>query len=507
MKTKVFGIGIVFLLAAMVCTTCTKDEVLLPPDGESSALKNTLVLPPEVETAIVSGINWLLTTQNPDGNFGGYSDGVARTALAVTKLCDRSVELGHMPLVGPYATEIQDGLNYIFRYATANPDGGIWLGNYCTDSGYRTGIAMMAVAEARCPDCVVAVPGSLVDGMSYQEVLQETVNFFVTAQNADGAWRYYDHSQPSDNSNTGFAVLGLMAAEGSGIEIPQALKDNLSIFIDFIQNDATGGSGYTHPNDWVNIMKTGNLLFEMAFVGDAPDAPRVLAALEYIGAHWNDAGGPSYYATGWLDNYLAMYCLMKGFVAMDVDIIDVGGSDVDWYEDFVEEILGASPWPLPYSPWLDPYLSSMFGLLTLEKITPVPYLLVDFDVKPESCPNPLNRNTTGVIPMAILGTEQFDVTTIDPTSLNIEGVSPRSWALEDVATPYIGGLGNPPTEMDCTTEGPDGYMDLVMHFYTADIAGLFETNVKGDLIIIHIDGQLVDDGLDIKGEDIMIIKK
>jgi len=38
MKTKGFSVGIVFL-ALMVCTTCTKDEVLLTPDGESSALK------------------------------------------------------------------------------------------------------------------------------------------------------------------------------------------------------------------------------------------------------------------------------------------------------------------------------------------------------------------------------------------------------------------------------------------------------------------------------------
>ena len=38
MKTNGFSIGIIFLVL-MVCTTCTKDEVLLTPDGESSALK------------------------------------------------------------------------------------------------------------------------------------------------------------------------------------------------------------------------------------------------------------------------------------------------------------------------------------------------------------------------------------------------------------------------------------------------------------------------------------
>jgi hypothetical protein len=42
MKNKGFSIGIVFLVL-LVCTTCTKDEVLLTPEGEPSALKGALV--------------------------------------------------------------------------------------------------------------------------------------------------------------------------------------------------------------------------------------------------------------------------------------------------------------------------------------------------------------------------------------------------------------------------------------------------------------------------------
>jgi hypothetical protein len=369
----------------------------------------------------------------------------------------------------------------------------------------------MAIAAARCPTCQVAVPGSLVDGFTFEQVLQATVNFFVAAQNPDGAWRYHDHSQPSDNSNTGFAVLGLIAAEKTGIVIPQSLKDNLSVYIDFIQADGGppngGGSGYTHPNEWVNTMKTGNLLFEMAFVGDAQNAPRVLHALEYLGNHWNDNNSDP----GWRqNNYLAMYCLMKGFLSMRIESIMVGGSPVDWYDEFVAEILGASHWPLPWGNWTDPYLSSVFSLLTIEKFAPIPpppYQTVDIDVKPESCPNPLNRTSMGVIPIAILGTEEFDVTTIDPPTVNIGGVHPLRWSLEDVATPYTGGIDDPPMKTDCGTEGPDGYMDLVFHFSTPEIAVLFEDNEKKDVIIIQLGGQLKDDGLEIMGEDVMIIMK
>ncbi|NIO11540.1 MAG: hypothetical protein GTO40_27380, partial [Deltaproteobacteria bacterium] len=73
----------------------------------------------------------------------------------------------------------------------------------------------------------------------------------------------------------------------------QWVKDELDIWIDYIQNDVDGdtydgGSGYTHPNSWVNILKTGNLLQQMALVGDISTTGRVLDALDYMHRHWDD---------------------------------------------------------------------------------------------------------------------------------------------------------------------------------------------------------------------------
>ena len=506
MKAKRYSIAIFPLLVATIFVTCTRDQMLTPPESEPVLKSANVVFTPEVEAAIESGISWLLLQQNPsDGCFGGgNSEMVARTALAVTKLCDRSIELGQEPLNGPYTVEILKGLNFIFKYATNNPYGGIYLSNSFSHSVYHTGIAMMAIAAARCPDCTVNVPGSLVDGYTFQQVLQVNVNFFTNAQNTDGGWRYYDHSQPSDNSNTGFAVLGLMAAEGAGIEIQPSIKANLSSYIDFIQNDVSGGSGYTTPNNLVNILKTGNLLFEMAFVGDDHNSSRAVSAIQYIQNNWDLLS----IDPGWRpNNFLAMYCLMKGFVSLDIDNITVADEEVDWYEDFVEEILKYNPWPLPPSPWLDSYESSIFSMLVLEKITPIPYVNVYVDVKPTSCPNPLNRKAKGVIPVAILGTEDFDVTTIDPATLNIGEVYPLRWDYEDVATPYEGGLSDPLNKMDCTTEGPDGYQDLVLHFLTPELATLFLDNNRNDVVDVQVNGQLLNDGPQIIGKDIMVIIK
>jgi len=68
----------------------------------------------------------------------------------------------------------------------------------------------------------------------------------------------------------------------------------------------------------------------------------------------------------------------------------------------------------------------------------IPEIEVDFDVHPQSCPNPLNLKSKGLVPMAILGSADFDVTDINISSLQINGVSPVKSAYEDVAEPYTG---------------------------------------------------------------------
>lgn len=47
---------------------------------------------------------------------------------------------------------------------------------------------------------------------------------------------------------------------------------------------------------------------------------------------------------------------------------------------------------------------------------------IGIDIKPGSCPNPVNIKSKGVFPVAILGTEDFDVDTIDIASIRLAGV-------------------------------------------------------------------------------------
>ena len=129
--------------------------------------------PEDIEESILKGIAWLLEQQNEDGSFADWEK-VACTAFAVVKLEDRAFELGMSPFneVYEYSQNVTAGLNYIFSQAdTYEGTNGICFGKGRHVS-YHTGIAMMAIAAGRDPDRVVNVPGSIVHGWTYKEVLQ-----------------------------------------------------------------------------------------------------------------------------------------------------------------------------------------------------------------------------------------------------------------------------------------------------------------------------------------------
>ena len=50
---------------------------------------------------------------------------------------------------------------------------------------------------------------------------------------------------------------------------------------------------------------------------------------------------------------------------------------------------------------------------------------MDIDIKPGSYPNCFNNDGHGVIPVAILTTDNFDAATIDPFSLALDGAGAR----------------------------------------------------------------------------------
>jgi hypothetical protein len=127
--------------------------------------------------------------------------------------------------------------------------------------------------------------------------------------------------------------------------------------------------------------------------------------------------------------------------------------------------------------------------------------VVPVDIKPQSCPNPLNIKSKGVLPVAILGKADFDVATIDPASVALEGVAPLRWAIEDVATP----VGTDAGDCGCTTAGPDGFADLTLKFGRQAIVAALGPVSDGDVLTLRLTANL-SDGMPIEGTDCVIIR-
>jgi len=130
-------------------------------------------------------------------------------------------------------------------------------------------------------------------------------------------------------------------------------------------------------------------------------------------------------------------------------------------------------------------------------------LAVAVDIKPGSCPNPLNPSSRGVLVAAVLGSEDFDVTGIDAASVRLGGAAAVRSHYEDVAAPVLDG-----NECQCNTLGPDGYIDLVLHFKNQEVVEQIIDSVgdvaRGDVIALGLIGTLTA-GTPIEGEDCVVL--
>jgi hypothetical protein len=131
-------------------------------------------------------------------------------------------------------------------------------------------------------------------------------------------------------------------------------------------------------------------------------------------------------------------------------------------------------------------------------------IAVAVDIKPGSCPNPINLKSKGVIPVAILGTKDFDVTTIDPKTVSltrdeiIDNVSPTRWNYDDIASPFNGEL------CDCHELDGDGYIDMMLQFDTQTLVTKLRLGtLRGWTLPLKLTGYLKKEngGTLIRGQD------
>ncbi len=492
----------------------------------------------KIPMAITDGITWLVAQQLGNGSWGNQP---AYTALVLIKLQDYAYDLGYdSPFNGNYiySSNIIAGWEYLFTplsghldigtyvrkqpiglqfHAVVNPPNvfgenpdtngngyGICLGK--ADDPYKggvygTGIFLTALAASGKPnhENEGGINFDNTGGAdTFGEIAQEVVDWLAFAQAdkgaGEGGWAYREIDngakdptpKPPDNSVSGYATLGLAAAEAItarpsatafACTVPYWVKRELDYWIDYIQYDDTGspldgGSLYSRSGDGYppNELRTGNLIFEMRFYGDNRDtSTRFKRALDFIERHWhatdlNDNPGWGYTSdpngnhgsTTYPGNYQTMFCLMKGLQYYGIDLIDTDNSggtpDVSWfnqhypvwpYDDFASVIVDqqyighndiTGDGKDDFGCWRkDHYgdstciLSTTWALLTLEKNVP---LCGDLYISKEA---PLTTPQEGII--------TYTINYANPT----DNIVPNAYIIDYIpsGTTYVWGSASP----------------------------------------------------------------
>jgi glucose/arabinose dehydrogenase len=127
----------------------------------------------------------------------------------------------------------------------------------------------------------------------------------------------------------------------------------------------------------------------------------------------------------------------------------------------------------------------------VERIVAIPR--PDLDVRPGACPNPFNPRGQGKLPVALIGTEGFDVARVDLASLALGRadavpggtVTPVQAVIEDVGSPFEGDL------CGCHEAGGDGIPDLLLKFDDGAVASALGLSAgTAEAVPVRLSGRL-----------------
>ncbi|UCG16211.1 MAG: hypothetical protein JSV19_13045 [Phycisphaerales bacterium] len=127
--------------------------------------------------------------------------------------------------------------------------------------------------------------------------------------------------------------------------------------------------------------------------------------------------------------------------------------------------------------------------------------VVSLDIKPGTCPNRVNLKGHGLVPVALVGTSDFDAMDVDLASVLLfradglggsvaphEGPPGPQSVFDDVATPFPG------EPCECHDLGADGIVDLLMRFKTDALVETLGLGAlpSGEVVELVVSGTLLD---------------
>ena len=362
-----------------------------------------------IDAAIENGLAYLNSTQASDGSWGSASDfPVACTAMAVLAFENQ----GHYGwnASDPYSATVKNGLDWLFangknitinNQPAGNPDTnrngiGLMWGSY--DANYQTPMVLMAIIASNAQRNVTTTGPASVIGRTYYDIAVDIVDYLAWGQSEGqsyngsayrGGWGYQPNKNYSDNSNSQWPVLGLMAAELWGIKGVDFVKSELQYWTTYSQNligtyDTNpfyGSFGYNNPTSINSIAESATGILELTYCGANKTDPRIIAAEGYIDRDWNTNDGV------WrvnLGDLYAMYAVMKACrLATPTPIQFIanytGSPSVEWYNgtgEYADSLLANQSSDGNWTDWvawneeseMSVWLTSAWGVLILELV-------------------------------------------------------------------------------------------------------------------------------------------
>jgi len=194
----------------------------------------------------------------------------------------------------------------------------------------------------------------------------------------------------------------------------------------------------------------------------------------YWGTSWGDATNP-------LPEGVTFSVIEEGddfvyAVSMSYAILGINDGDTfpvqikarDFNDDYVQSYTGYEGYDGEYSHYNGLWVTDT-GVIDVT--VPVPVIEVDIDIKPGSDPNSINLKSKGVVPVAVLTTDDFNANTVVPETVVFAGTEPVRSTLQDV--------------------DDDGDLDMLFHFKTQDL-NLTEDSTEATLTGMTDDGQPIE---------------
>ena len=244
------------------------------------------LLTDEATEAVNRGLNFLAERQLEDGSFGtsGYARNVGVCSLAGMSF----LASGSTPGRGPYAKQIDLCIAYLLEQTSP---AGFIAAPGATSRGpmYGHGFAALFLCEAY----------GMAEQPELRDRLSEAIEVIVSAQNAEGGWRYQPEPKDADLSVSVCQVMALRAARNAGIAVPRETIDRAIAYVKACQNE-DGGFRYmlsAEPTQGSQFARSaaGVVALYNAGVYEGPEIENGLSYLEQFRPGTRQSGRDAFY--------------------------------------------------------------------------------------------------------------------------------------------------------------------------------------------------------------------